>query len=282
MTPSEMALEVVTTPTENWLSEALKTCNSHFIVSSPCVGEALLRLAKLIPAGTSFTLITSINLYNFRVGASNINSLYELGEMGVRVLSIDHLYARIFIIDDTKALVTSANATSKGLNKNIECGVATTDSECVKELSELVLGGFGDENSLLEVSLDDLNDIKKSLPLLQGTISTVNDSLQDAAYDSISKHMLEVTDPNEFINFYSGWLHLTLNGILDMKEFFTLQELCVVSEEARKKAFLSTDSLEDDLKKQLQRLGDMGLIEPVRNDKYRKLVTFQREFSNVP
>ncbi|MFH1516056.1 MAG: phospholipase D-like domain-containing protein [bacterium] len=269
------AQEIVTTPTEDWLSKSLETCNSHFIVSSPCVGKTLLRLVKLIPEEISVTLVTCINLYSLSMGASNINSLCQLAEMGVKVKSIDNLYARIYIIDDTKALVTSANATSNGLTKNIECGLATTDSECIKELSELVLSGFGSETALLDLSEDDLKEIKKSLPLLRGTVSRVNDSLQEALYDSVSRHMIDVTNPDGFINSYTGWLRIILEGMLDLKEFFTLEEYYLACREGVKKAYPKNKYWQDDLKRQLQRLRDMGLIEFVRGDKYQKLVTFQ-------
>ena len=135
-------LHIVTTPTFVWLAEYTKSCNSRILIGSPFVNDGIISLMDLVPKSVSITLVTRTDLRDFATGASNLDTLCTLAKDGVEILSLSNLHAKIYIFDDTSALITSANATSSGLYHNLECGIGTNDKFVVEQLSQSLLTGF--------------------------------------------------------------------------------------------------------------------------------------------
>ena len=55
------------------------------------------------------------------------------------IRSLNNLHAKIYIFDDSKALVTSANATNAGMWRNLECGLSTDDRRRRKAVIQVAL-----------------------------------------------------------------------------------------------------------------------------------------------
>ena len=138
----------ITTPTRAWLEARIRQCSARFLFASPYVGTFLGALAKLLPAAVSTTLLTRTDLRDFALGSSDIEALCDFARCGVQVLSLAGLHAKVYVLDDKAALVTSANATYSGMTRNWECGVATEDRREVEELANVLLSGFGARHAL--------------------------------------------------------------------------------------------------------------------------------------
>jgi len=160
-------LALVTTPTRAWLDANLGRCRSRFMVASPYIGSCLLDLSQSIAPGVHRSLLTSTDLRSFAMGASDIHALSKISKEGVNVLSLNRLHAKTYIIDDTCALVTSANATHSGLTRNWECGVAIRSSEMVNSLAEQLLSGFGSPEPPLRVNENDLTAMRTAVEAIR-------------------------------------------------------------------------------------------------------------------
>lgn len=143
MNRNKNELEIVTTPTLNWLTERAKGCRSRLLIGCPYVNNAIIGLTKEASQDVSRILVTKTDLRDFAIGASNLDSLCALARDGVAIHSLTNLHAKIYVFDDSSALVTSANATYGGMYRNLECGLGTNDSRVAGRLAESLLSGLG-------------------------------------------------------------------------------------------------------------------------------------------
>src|SRR5882757_1523655 len=84
-----------------------------------------------------FRILTSLLALDIITGATSIKSLSLIVEAGVSCAYYPQdpkFYAKVYIFGEEFAVVTSANLTRNGLNKNIEVGVQLT-GEAVGELT---------------------------------------------------------------------------------------------------------------------------------------------------
>jgi len=68
-------------------------------------------------------LITKISLKNFHSKASDISALNNILSNGGTVYNCSNLHAKVYIFDDSQCVITSANITSSGFKRNVECGI---------------------------------------------------------------------------------------------------------------------------------------------------------------
>lgn len=109
-----------------WLAELRRGLeSSHAVVriASPFIKEgAVLRLFEgLDPC--SIRVVTRFNLDHFNDGVSDIAALRELLAIGAQVRGVKRLHAKLYVFGDDRAVVTSANLTEAGLERNHELGV---------------------------------------------------------------------------------------------------------------------------------------------------------------
>ena len=130
-------MQIITTPTFDWLAEHARACNSRLLIGSPFVNDGILQLTDLVPKAASRTLVTRTDLRDFALGASSLDTLCSLSKDGVSIRSLHRLHAKIYVFDSSVALVTSANATRAGMWRNFECGLGITDSVTVSSWQSL-------------------------------------------------------------------------------------------------------------------------------------------------
>ena len=134
---------VITGSTEDWLRDNLATCQARFSVASPFVTGFFGQLLGDFPKRVDCRLLTRTDLRDFALGTSDLEALCGLAKRGVAVKALSRLHAKVYVVDSSRALVTSANATRGGLIANIECGLEVTDAPVVGELRRLLASGFG-------------------------------------------------------------------------------------------------------------------------------------------
>lgn len=267
-------LQIVTTPTRDWLAKHAQACDEKMLVGSPYVNNAIIELTDLAGEEVTRTLVTRTDLRDFAVGSSNLDTLCTLANKGVRVRSLDDLHAKIYVFDDSVALVTSANATVSGMRYNLECGLGTEDKRIAKQLAKSLLCGLGADlppqsmaSAELEALYGPLEAIKASLP----------EPLPKKGKKPHAPSMgpeFSITDRDRLLRGFSGWKRLTLEGVLEMPAGgFGLDELFAVCGPVAERQYPSNRHVREKLRQQLQLLKAIGLVEFVTPGHYRRTMS---------
>lgn len=90
----------------------------------------------LTPRPDDLEVITRFNLADFASGASDIDALGLLLDVGGAVRGLKGLHAKLYIFGTSRAIITSANLTGAGLSANHEFGVVTEDSAAIRRCHE--------------------------------------------------------------------------------------------------------------------------------------------------
>ena len=119
---------------EGWGTEfesALCRDRSELRIVSPFIKRrALQRLLDLGPE--RIRVITRFNLNDFANGVSDIVALRGLLNCGAAIRGIRSLHAKLYVFGNSVAVVTSANLTSAGLDRNPEFGLVTEDPAAIR------------------------------------------------------------------------------------------------------------------------------------------------------
>ncbi len=105
------------------------------------VSEMLARLLKDRATPCSLRVLTRGNYQDILAGASDIASLALLAKARHSYLTIEcrrdpRLHAKIYVVDGSKAIITSANLTPPGLNTNIEFGIFIDSPDVAKNIMD--------------------------------------------------------------------------------------------------------------------------------------------------
>ena len=257
-----LPLQIITTSTFDWLAERAAMCQSQMLVASPYVNDAVVNLTGLTPSMVAKTVVTKTDLRDFRVGASNLDSLRTLAQNGVKIRSLHNLHAKVYVFDKATALVTSANATFGGMRHNRECGLAVKDRQYVGDLAKLVLSGFGSDVPPRAISLAELNRLHSALSLINVSLPKIasNDPLAEKL--PALEATFSVPNKEELLSQFTGWLRLTLRGVLEMPESgFGIQQLFAACEPVAAVEYPNNRNVEAKLRQQLQFLRARGFVE---------------------
>ena len=119
---------------EGWGTEfenALRRDRSELRIVSPFIKRpALERLLALRPE--RIRVVTRFDLEGFARGVSDVAVLSMLLEGGASVRGLRGLHAKFYVFGDSVAIVTSANLTVSGLDRNPEFGLVTEDPAAVR------------------------------------------------------------------------------------------------------------------------------------------------------
>ena len=113
------------------LSDALAADSSHVRVISPFIKVSAVK-NFLTHKPRKLQVITRFNLADFAAGVSDVAALRELTQANAQVRGIKNLHAKLYVFGSTRAIVTSANLTDAGLNRNFELGTVSEDAVLVK------------------------------------------------------------------------------------------------------------------------------------------------------
>ncbi|MFQ3550125.1 MAG: hypothetical protein SNJ70_10295, partial [Armatimonadota bacterium] len=168
------------------------------------------------------------------------------------------------------ALITSANATFSGLDKNIECGIAIDDKYYVSDIRERVLNGFGANYQIEKWEYECLLELSKTVECLKKLIQSKSELYSDNGED---EKIIPIFHDEESIllDSITGWKRLTLEGVLNLKsDFFTADDIYNECIEFAKKEYPNNNNPEAKIRQQLQVLRDMGLIDFIEKGKYKR------------
>ncbi len=132
-----------------WVAEfdAMLGCAStSLILCAPYVGRGPCdrvrrRLAALRDTEFQMTLLTDLSRDNILSGATDVNAIADVVRdfPTATVRFLPSLHAKIYVADETYAIVTSANLTDSGLSRNFEYGMLFDDPQTVRAIKLDVL-----------------------------------------------------------------------------------------------------------------------------------------------
>jgi hypothetical protein len=263
---------IITTPTETWIREAISTCRSQFLVSSPFVTNIFCEIVSTLPRTVERTLLTRTDIRDFAVGASDLEALYTLAGMGTNVLSAPRLHAKVYIVDSSHALVTSANATSAGLRSNRECGLSVEDPRIIRQLSDQLLSGFGQPDGVSKWTAALLAGLRKPTAAMKDVLPPIPPS-QVMEPNLAKVKLAAIADEERLLSSLSGWKKLVLKEIIRLpRDDFNLDAVYAACRPAAAKEYPTNRFVDDKIRQQLQYLRDIGLVEFLGNGVYRRLV----------
>ncbi|KKQ23034.1 MAG: hypothetical protein A3G45_01550 [Candidatus Staskawiczbacteria bacterium RIFCSPLOWO2_12_FULL_37_15] len=81
----------------------------------------------------------------------------------IKISSLAKLHAKVYVVDETFAVITSANLTYGGIKSNFEYGVLIDDKKIVKSVKEDILDYANLGNSIGRIFLEKINDESKKI-----------------------------------------------------------------------------------------------------------------------
>ncbi len=269
-TRNTAGLQIVLTPTFDWLAEQAKACSVRLLIGSPYVSGGIINLTNIVGAEVSRTLVTRTDLRDFATGSSSLDTLCCLARGGTRIRNLsERFHAKMYIFDQSSALVTSANATFSGLYRNLECGIGTTDELVVSQLAQHLLSGFG-EGPSTELNLRQLNALHAAVEAIKVTIPKPPHEPPTSGEKVVSRAVFTISDQQVLLSGFSGWRRLTLRGVLEMPDEFRLQDFYDVWEREAAAEYPNNHNVRAKLRQQLQLLCGLGLIDRVSPGQYRR------------
>lgn len=261
-------IEFVTTPTGDWLRGAIAECSQRLLVSSPYIGSWL----PALNVGTTARrlVLTRADLRDFASGASDLESVCALAEGGFEVFSSHRLHAKVYVVDESFALVTSANATFSGMRRNLECGVVLRDTDSVKAAASLILSAFGTTKAPQRWKLADLEALREPVRALRKALSPalISEDVEQRALPDVSP---DSPIGDSLRNHLPGWTKLALEGVqMQAADVFDIASFVATCSPLAAARFPNNRHVREKLRQQLQRLRDLGLLEFLGEGRYRR------------
>lgn len=150
---------LVTTPSLKFLLDMVANAKSEVIIVSPWIKFTTLQ--KVINSvkhnkSIKWRVLSRANHDDFFLGSSDIEAFKLMVENeSFDVRAVKQLHAKVYIVDDSSSLVTSANLTVSGMEINTEAGFASTNTDDLRELIEEFESWFSQANPLDKSWLED-------------------------------------------------------------------------------------------------------------------------------
>lgn len=258
-------ISIVKTPSKDSFFSLIKEANKEMLFCAPFIKKEIVDeiLSNRNP-GVVLEVITSANLANFVNGSLDVEAIKTLLEAGIKVLNFQNLHAKIYLFDNKKALVTSANLTNNALYNNYEYGLLlhedekeTVDaiySDFIMMMDSELCGSF-DENSIKE--------IEKFVKTFGNNKLTHIDDEGDS--------VLPIDESDKISNNLNGWKKDVFNclQLLD-KQDFTISDVYSFEDVLYEK-HPTNNHVRPKIRQTLQYLRDLGFVKFVKPGVYKKL-----------
>lgn len=260
-------IQLLNEPINDLFYDLVSLSKTKIRLCAPYVkNEIIQNIYSLKKRNVSVDYISNFSLPNFYKKSSDIEAFDSISSRNDKMFNCQLLHAKLYIFDDKKTIITSANLTSSGFKRNIEYGVYIDEPELVnKSLIDYI--GICDSNNTGKITSKNIRDIRDILNHLP-TYNEMNFDLYNPV-DEVDS-ILEID--KEFISSkLSDWkkaMFLVVDSF-DMTEF-SLTDV-YEKEYIFKKKFPNNNTVKDSMRRNLQELRDLGLVKFLGNGKYKKL-----------
>lgn len=257
-------LNIVKTPTCNSFFNLIKNSKDEVLLCAPYIKKDIVKdILKFKKPEVKLEVITSSNIANFINGSLDIGAIKQLIENGCKVLNFQDLHAKIYLFDNEKALITSANLTNNGLFHNYEYGVLVeNDKESINQI-------YADFISMIDSELCGLFDLKL-ISKIEKLISTFNGKSL-VQIDSVDDNILPIQSIQNCTGHLSSWEKDVFECLDSLKNNeFVLSDVYAFSSILAKK-HPGNNNISPKIRQMLQHLRDLGLVKFVKPGFYKKL-----------
>ena len=262
-------IEIYNTPMYNNFFNLAESSEDNIKLCSPFIkNEIVDEIYKTKKDNCRVTVVTNVNLMSMYKRSSDIGALRFILENGGSVYNYQKLHAKIYIFDDKKAIITSANLTSSGLKRNFEYGVLVKETSLVNAVCEDYFKLCNSELSgkLKIEHTEEIQNIIDSVPEPpQVLLPKLQLSYAESADDYFDK------DISYIIKNLKGWKRSVFYalGFVENRVFSTADFSLMIP--YLQKQYPKNHHVEAKIRQQLQELRDLGLIKFEGNGIYGKL-----------
>jgi HKD family nuclease len=138
-----MSVKLLKSPFEKEFQSLIKQTKREIIFSSPYINDAgvSIFLKSINPSNKSINILTNLSARNIVDNVTQPVALIKMYDAfgQTTVSSLAKLHAKVYIVDETIAVITSANLTYGGLKSNFEYGVLIDDKTTIQTVKQDVL-----------------------------------------------------------------------------------------------------------------------------------------------
>jgi len=161
---SQQNIELILSDPASKFSELIGGAQKEIVILSPWLKSEMVKFfLERVQKDIKVEVYTRVNIIDFIKGVSDIEALRLIFKKfkDIRISCIPNLHAKIYIIDQSVAFITSSNLTSGGFRHNIEGGVIIRDDKLVssftQDISELLKDSY-------QISSSDFESVISSIP----------------------------------------------------------------------------------------------------------------------
>ena len=260
-------IELIKSPWEDVLLDLVEQTEESLRITSPYIKSNPVQ--KMISAkgdDVSIECITSFKLMNFYRKSSDLEALNVILDNNGIIRNHQPLHSKIYVFDNTQAIITSGNLTYGGLNSNYEYGVLIKDknnvSSVIQDFYEIFNGG--------RTGIITTENIEKAGQIIQDTPREKGIKFKPLQHEDDENDILDV-GLSPIVENLTGWklevfncLESIENQTFDLSEAYEFEN--VLSDKHP-----DNHNIKDKIRQQLQYLRDLGLIEFKDRGLYRKL-----------
>lgn len=185
-----MQYKFLISPWENDFIDIVSKTQKELFISSPFVNvEGVKILCNSIreKSKIKISFITNFTTQNIVNNLTEPDAILKLHNnfTNVEVSSLGRLHAKVYLIDDTIGIITSANLTNGGLKSNFEYGVMIEDTNIISNIKEDMSKYFKLGNIIDKDLLESISEIKKEID---------NDIKNKELKELLKKHTEKIDD----------------------------------------------------------------------------------------
>lgn len=257
-------LQLLKNPTEDLFMSLISSSTKTITLCAPFIKKDIVnKILNNKQDSTNLVVITSSNIASFIRKASDIEAIKLLIDNNIHVYNHQHLHAKVYSFDSKQAIITSANLTYNGLNKNYEYGILIDeDYDLLDSIADDCNCLIDDELSG-EFKIEDIDFIEKQIEFYDDKPFKVSVDVEgDEKFESDIDFKLESLQ---------SWQKDIFDIIeKEMNENFNIQQLYKF-ENHFKIMHPNNNNIRPKIRQILQQLRDKGLIKFVEPGQYKKL-----------
>lgn len=261
-------IQVIKTPTSKQFYDLVKSSTKELLFCVPFIKKDVIsHILNNIKPDVVVGVITYSNIARFANGSLDLEAIKMLLDKGFRVLNYQNLHAKIYLFDNEKALITSANLSYSALHNNYEYGVLIDKDN--KEVIDIIYSDFVQmmESELCgEITLSKLQDIEKNVEEYKDNCLIQIDEDED--------EILSVSPMMGLTKHLSQWQKDVFDCIESMEsKTFSLSDIYKYESTLQAK-HPNNKHVKEKIRQILQQLRDLGYIKFTGPGQYKKLWFF--------
>lgn len=202
----------IASPFRGYFTEIAQKASSSILICSPYITQEPVQkltstlIARGLQNSISLEILTDISLHNLVSGATDPTALLTLYEafQNVKVTYLPRLHAKVYLMDEKEAIITSANFTEGGAFLNYEYGYKTQLLEDVLKIRQdmenyAALGSLVTKEKLRTL-VAQVSPLKSLLNSANSEIREKLRSVSQELEDKVSDDLIRIRLANRSIN----------------------------------------------------------------------------------